>query len=359
MSDVQINFAILGCGGIANHHIHHLTQISGVKAVGFQDISPAQLEKMRLRFPDAVFNTDPAAMLAAARPNLVCICTPNSTHHELSLQALAAGAHVMCEKPMAMTVKQAQEMESARTTANLLGAINFSYRCVPGFRFAREIIASGELGRIQRVNVVYLQSFLGAPDTKHSWRNDLSIAGFGTLGDLGVHMIDAVAFTTGLAATRTVGISQVLVPTKLDSAGTPKPVTTDTNASFLIEYDNGAIGTFETSQVAPGYGNHFRIEVSGTLGTVRYFSESAESLQLLAGSTLSKYSTWKSDDLPRIAVPSAFTGQQPKSNLDSFVAAIRQHTHTDYPTFADGLAAQRVLEAIGQSMLTKAWVQTI
>jgi predicted dehydrogenase len=316
---------------------------------------------MREKFPEAVYDTDPRAMLAKAKPDRVCICTPNSTHHPMAIAAIGAGAHVMCEKPMALTVAEALEMEAARAKAGvlggkpLLGAINFSYRCVPGFRYARELMAAGELGTITRVNVVYLQSFLGAPDTKHSWRNDVSVAGFGALGDLGVHMLDAVGFTTGLTARRAVGLAQVAIKAKADATGVERPVTTDTNASWLIEYHGGAIGTFETTQVAPGYGNHFRIEVSGTLGTVRYYSEQPETLHLVAGKTLSKYATWKSEEFPKVAVPSGFVGQQPKSNIESFVGAIRG-LNTEYPSFSDGVAAQQTLEALGESMRRAAWV---
>jgi hypothetical protein len=125
-----------------------------------------------------------ATMLRETRPDLVSICTPNKFHHPATLLALEHGAHVMSEKPMAMTVAEAEAMEAARSKTGKLGGINFSYRNVPAFRFARELIAAGELGRILRVNTVYLQSFLGAPATAHSWRNDAALAGFGALGIL-------------------------------------------------------------------------------------------------------------------------------------------------------------------------------
>ncbi len=169
---------------------------------------------------------------------------------------------------MAMTVAEAESMEAARAAAGKLGGINFSYRNNHAFRFARELLAAGELGRLMRVSAVYLQSFLGAPATPYSWRNDVSLAGFGALGDLGVHMIDGVFFLTGLDYRRVVGLAQTLIPEKPDAGGVTRKITTDTNAAFLAELAGGVVATFETTQVAPGYGNYFRIEISGERGTL-------------------------------------------------------------------------------------------
>jgi predicted dehydrogenase len=258
---------------------------------------------------------------------------------------------------MAMNLAQAVEMENARIRAGRLGAINFSYRNVAAFQFARDMIAAGELGQIQRMNVRYLQSFLGAESTHWAWRNDIAVAGFGALGDLGVHMLDAACFITGLEPNRLVGIAQTLIPTKTDRDGIARPVTTDTNASFLAEFANGAIGTFETSQVVPGYGNFHHLEISGTRGVVRVCSEENDTLQLLAGQQLSKWGTWSKENFPRINVPTDFLNRKPKSNMESFVRAIRGEM-IEYPSFEDGLRTQRCLEAITTSIGTRAWAMT-
>lgn len=353
-----LRYVVLGAGGIANHHVESLKPLPAVQPVGFQDIVEPTLQKWKERFAEAEVDTDPARLLARTRPDLVCVCSSNVAHEALARAAFQAGCHVMCEKPMAMNVPEALAMDEQRSKAGKLGAINFSYRCVPAFRFAREMIRAGELGTLQRLNVVYLQSFLGAEASKFSWRNDIAIAGFGALGDLGVHMIDGAGFVSGLVPRRAVGLAQTLVAQKKDAQGKPQPVTTDTNASFLIEYDNGAIGTFETSQVVPGYGNHFRIEISGDRGILSICSEEGGAMTLYAGTTLSKYGTWTPRSrFPQVAVPSTFSDSQPKSNLESFVRAIRGED-IEYASFADGLRAQKVLGAIVDSMKSNAWVKT-
>ena len=222
-------------------------------------------------------------------------------------------------------------------------------------RFAREIVRAGELGRLQRMNVKYLQSWLGGEKQPYVWRNDIAIAGSGALGDLGVHMLDAIGFVTDLKPTRTVGIAQTLLETKKTPEGIPKKVTTDTNASFLVEYESGAIGTFETSQCAPTYGNFFHIEISGERGLLRLCTEKDKSIELLAGPTLAKYPTWAAENVQSVTLPTYFVNEQPKSMHESFVRAIRGES-IEYATFEDGIASQRCLAAIQESVRTGAWI---
>ena len=215
------------------------------------------------------------------------------------------------------------------------------------------MIASGDLGKLLRVQCVYLQSFLGAPATPYSWRNDVSIAGFGALGDLGIHMIDGVRFVTGLDYKRVVGTAQTLVLEKADAKGTMHKVTTDTNAAWLSELDGGVVSTFETSQVAPGFGNFFRIEISGDRGTLAIRSDSPEDIWLFAGASMTRYATWITD-LPQQKIPTAFVSDC-KPITPGGIAQVMRGEQVDFPTFADGVHAQRMLSAIGVSMQTNAW----
>jgi len=350
-----LRYVILGAGGIARHHVDQYNNQPDMKVVGFLDIKPDVLARWKERFPDAVVETDVDRLLAQTRPDVASVCTPNYAHASLTIKALEAGCHVLCEKPMAMNLAEAEAMEKARVKAKKLGAINFSYRNVTTFRLAREIIRAGELGQLQRANVRYLQSFLGA-STQFVWRNDIKEAGFGALGDLGVHMLDGVAFVAGLQPVRLVGNMQTLIPTKPDADGKPRKVTTDTNASWIIEYEGGVIGTFETSQVVPGYGNFFHMEISGDKGLLRVCSEDNENIVLYTGQTLTRYGTWRRENFPKITVPSGFADQQPKSTMESFVKAIRGEK-VEYATFADGIMSQRCLAALLESIKTGRWAK--
>ena len=231
MSITPIRYAVIGAGGISATHLHAIAKLPAVEVVGISDPAGPATWRMPDGYEAVPKFTDPAKMLRETKPDLVSICTPNKFHAELSILALEHGAHVACEKPMAMTVAEAEAMEAARAKAGKHGGINFSYRNVGAFRFARELIARGDLGKLHRVNCVYLQSFLGAPAQPYTWRNDISLAGFGALGDLGVHMLDGVNFITGLDYQRAVGLAQTLIPEKPDAAGKPQRITTDTNAA--------------------------------------------------------------------------------------------------------------------------------
>jgi predicted dehydrogenase len=351
-----LRYVILGAGGISNFHVSEYNKQPDVTVVGFLDIDADTLKRWKERFPQAEVHTNVRRLLTKTRPDFASVCTPNHVHCPLTLAALAAGCHVMCEKPMAMTLDQAESMEQARRKAGKLGAINFSYRNVAAFRFAREVIRSGELGRLQRINVRYLQSFLGVP-AGFVWRNDIKRAGFGALGDLGVHMLDGIAFVTELSPKRIVAGKQTLIPPRRDPVtGKPRKVTTDTNANWLVQYEGGAVGTFETSQVVPGYGNFFNVEVSGDKGLLRICSEDNETITLFGGPTLCRYGTWRHENFPKVTLPSGFTDRQPKSTMESFVKAIRGEK-VEYATFADGVESQRCLAAITESIRTGAWAK--
>ena len=353
MENTSLRYAVIGMGNISPYHLKDIGVQAGIKVVGFADAADPKNWKIAPEHVAVPRFQDVEKMLRETKPDLVSICTPNKFHRDYTLLALKHGAHVTCEKPMAMTVAEAESMEAARAAAGKLGGINFSYRNNHAFRFARELLAAGELGRLTRVSAVYLQSFLGAPATTYSWRNDVSLAGFGALGDLGVHMIDGVFFLTGLDYRRVVGLAQTLMPEKPDAAGKIQRVTTDTNAAFLAELSGGVVATFETTQVAPGYGNYFRIEISGERGTLAVLSDQPEAIWLRAGATLTKYPTWKTD-LPLQQLPTDFMYRGAPPSPGAIVHAIRGEK-VDFPTFADGVRAQRVLGALLDSMKSGAW----
>jgi len=350
----KLRYAVFGVGGIARVHFNNLLPLPEVELVGLSDVSEPMLKKISAEFPDAFATPDPAEIFSKVKPDLVSVCTPNRFHHPLVMQALEAGAHVICEKPLAMTLEQAVEMEAAREKAGLRGLINFSYRNVPTFRFAKKLIANGELGSLTRVSTVYLQSHLGGAESPYTWRLNGDIAGFGALGDLGVHMIDGVQFITGQKLTSVAGQVQTLIPRKRDAEGIEREVTVDTNCAFLAQFENGMLGTFETTQIAPGYGNYFRIEISGEKGTLAVCSDKGASLSLFAGRTLTDYGSWTSD-LPEVKIPTKFNQSQGPNTPASIVPAILGEK-VAYPTFSDGVKAQAVLDAIFRSANSRAWV---
>ena len=349
-----LRYAAIGVAGIAGAHFSDIAKRPNVEVVGLVDVNPESLAAAQARFPDAVAGADAETVLAATKPDLVSVCTPNRWHAPMTKLAMAHGANVACEKPMAMTLAEAREMEAVRAAADLVGYINFSYRNVAAFRFMRELIRQGELGTIHRVNAVYLQGWIGAGSVTAGWRNDKNLAGFGSLGDLGIHMIDAVRFITGAEVVSVVGQAVTRAPNMVDAAGKPVTATTDDNAAFLATLSDGATAVFETSQTAPGYTNHHRIEVSGERGTIIGISERPNEMAYYVGPTLTRYATWQGE-IPWIRVPTGFMGTQKADGVALAVDAVRGLV-TDYPKFADGVAAQVVVEAIDQAQRERRWV---
>ena len=144
----SLRYAVIGAGGISATHLKAIATQPGVELVGISDPADPAQWRLSAAYAGAPRFQDPEKLLRETRPDLVSICTPNKFHCELTLLALKHGAHVACEKPMAMTLAEAGQMESARAAAGKLGGINFSYRNVAAFRFARELVARGELGKL-------------------------------------------------------------------------------------------------------------------------------------------------------------------------------------------------------------------
>lgn len=228
--------------------------------------------------------------------DVIDICTPGDMHEEIALAALAAGKHVLCEKPLANTVAEAQRMTvAARAAFERSGAVamcGFSYRRTPALALARQLIADGRIGEIRHVRAQYLQDWLSDPDSPHTWRLDRERAGSGALGDIGAHSIDTAQW---LAGQRISAVSATL-RTFVDSrprrssveglggsaadASDRLPVTVDDAAAFTARFDGGALGVFEATRMATGRRNANRIEINGDRGSVAFDFERMNELEV-------------------------------------------------------------------------------
>ena len=206
---------------------------------------------------------------------------PNNMHAEPCIAAAQAGMHVLCEKPLARTAEEAKGMLNAVTKAGVKHMTAFNYRFVPAIRQARNLIESGALGQIYHFRAMYLQEWImphyGEPLI---WRVDKDVAGSGAIGDLGAHIIDLAHFLVGgiksvSAMTRTF-IDERPLP---DSSGTGK---VDVDDAFVaaIEFENGAIGTLESSRFASGRKNYNCFEINGEKGSIHFNLERMNELEV-------------------------------------------------------------------------------
>ncbi len=325
--------------------------------------------------------TDWREVIARDDVDIVDIVTPGHTHAEIAIAALEAGKHVLCEKPLANSVAEAEAMSQAADRARDSGAfamVGFTYRRVPAATFARDLVARGAVGEIRQVRAQYLQDWLSDPEAPLTWRMDKSKAGSGSLGDIGAHAIDLAQFITDTSLTKVSGMLETFVterPTMGEAqglsgkAGTDRgPVTVDDLALFMGRFNNGAVGSFEATRYSTGRKNALRIEVSGENGAILFDLEDMNAVQYYDATAPSTEQGFRrifvtEADHPYVAAwwpPGHMLGYEHgfSHQVRDFVTAIAADEQPT-PSFADGLQVQRVLDAVERSAADgSAWTAT-
>ncbi|ADD04672.1 GFO family oxidoreductase [Natrialba magadii ATCC 43099] len=301
---------------------------------------------------------------------------PNHVHPEPSIAALESGTPVFCEKPLAPTLEDAERMAEAAADAgeSVPAGTAFNYRFVPAIQYAKGVLESGELGEIRHVRGSYLQDWLVDPEAAWSWRNDAEMAGAGALGDLGSHTVDLVRFLVGdddLAGDieRASGHLQTFVDERPvegggdgdDDGNETRPVTVDDAYAAHLEFENGAMGTLEATRYATGHKNDHTIEIHGSKGSLRFSLERLNELEVLREGDRGYETILVTDeDDPYVDhwwPPGHVLGWEHTFVHENyeFLSAVAEGREFS-PSFADGLAAQRVLTAIQESDERGEWV---
>ena len=318
-------------------------------------------------------STDWREVVARDDVDIVDIVTPGDSHADIAIAALAAGKHVLCEKPLANTVAEAERMTAAAEVAAKRGVfamLGHTYRRVPAATLARDLVASGAIGTVQQVRASYLQDWLTDPATPLAWRLQKDLAGSGALGDIGAHIIDLSQFITGMRLTAVSGTLETIIkqrPILQSSSGLGGvggeelgDVTVDDVALFTGRYDSGVLGLFEATRFATGRKNALRIEVSGSGGAIAFDLEDLNSLEFYDSSAPADRqgftkilvtepehpyikAWWPAGHM--LGYEHAFSHQ-----VKDFVEAISAGEQP-LPSFADGLQVQRVLAAVEASSL--------
>ena len=308
-----------------------------------------------------------------ARPDidLIDICSPGDSHAEIAIAALAAGKHVLCEKPLANTVAEAEAMAAAAAdaaTRAVFAMVGFSYRRVPAITFARDLIRSGRIGMVRRVQAAYLQDWLVDENGPMTWRLDKERAGSGALGDIGAHAIDAVQFITGQTVEQVSGLLATFVSERpllgesVGLSGTASTergtVTVDDAAYFTGRLSGGAIATFEATRFATGRKNAFRLEFSGSTGAVAFDLERMNELDFYDGTDVAGEQGFRRILVTEPEHPYAAawwpTGhglgyEHPFSHQVRDLLVDLAAGAQPEPSFAAGLQVQRVLDAVETS----------
>ncbi|MEU0132696.1 Gfo/Idh/MocA family oxidoreductase [Streptomyces sp. NPDC006296] len=321
----------------------------------------------------AAAETDWRALIARDDVQLVDICTPGDSHAEIAIAALEAGKHVLCEKPLANTVAEAEAMAEAAERAAARGQVaivGFNYRKVPALTYARTLIEEGRLGRLRHVRATYLQDWLVDPESPLTWRLDRDRAGSGALGDLGAHIVDLAQYLAGEPLVGVSAISETFVrerPVLTGAAaglsgeadGTARgAVTVDDATLFTGRLASGALAFFEATRMAAGRKNALRLEINGERGSIAFDLERLNELSFHDHTEPATTAGFRRILVTEPQHPYLEAWWPPGHGLGyehTFVHQARDVVRTiaeggaPVPSFADGLQVQRVLAAVEES----------
>jgi predicted dehydrogenase len=330
---------VLGCGGMAANHARGFAEVAGVEIVAAVDTDARRLAAFRAahRIPRGFPRLEEA--LDWGGFDACTNVTPDAAHHPTTMPLLAAGKHVLCEKPLATTAAHAAEMAAAAAAAGVVGMVNLSYRQVPALEEAARLVAAGAIGAVRHIEASYLQSWLLQPAwgdwrTMDAWLWRLSTAhgSKGVLGDVGIHILD---FATHAAGEAVAEVACRLAVFDKAPGGRIGAYTLDANDSAVMQVRlaGGAIGTVTATRMAAGHLNDLRLRLYGTAGGLEVAFERGESR--LRGCLAGDLGAAAWADLPAPPVPTIYA---------RFAAAVRGEGPAE-PGFARGAALQRVLDA--------------
>lgn len=300
--------------------------------------------------------------------DLVSIAVPNNLHCEIAVEAARSGKHVLCEKPMANSLDDAEKMLSEAKIAGVRHCCGFSYRFTPSLALAREMVREGRIGRIYHVFARYAQDWITDPGFAMVWRFDKNIAGSGPLGDLSAHTIDAVRFITGMEFKEVVGNMKTLIkerPVELNSPhGRKGEVTVEDVAQFLVNFEGGATGCFESTRLATGRKNYNTIEINGESGSVFWNFEDQNHLLYYDNRQGAAEAGFRKINVTHDSHPYG-GGWWPQGHgigyADTFVIEVGEflgsivENRPFHPDFEDGVKCQQVLDAIERSSRDSRW----
>lgn len=320
------------------------------------------------RFGWEKFETDWREVVEDSTIDIIDIATPNDTHAEIAIAAAKAGKAILCEKPLALDVKQARAMLEAAEKAGVVHMVCHNYRRIPAIVLAKKIIDAGELGTIYHYRARYAQDWIVDPNFPLVWRLQSKIAGSGAHGDINAHIIDLGRYLVGEFA-EVCGLMETFIKERPLPAepGKKGKVTVDDAVQLIGRFKSGALANLEATRLALGRKNGIQIEINGSKGSLVFDFEDMNRLKYYNGGEPADRRGF-CDILVTEGGAHPYVGRWwPPGHVIGYEHTF-VHTMADFvnavverrpvqPTFADGLANQMVLEAVEKSARARRWVK--
>ncbi|MGA3172437.1 MAG: Gfo/Idh/MocA family oxidoreductase [Chthoniobacteraceae bacterium] len=329
--------------------------------------SAAPLERARVKFGWDQSSTDWRAVVADPDIDIVDICTPNDSHAEIAIEAARHGKAVICEKPLALDVPQAESMAAAVKKARVVNMVCHNYRRIPAIALAKRMIADGAIGdRIYHFRARYAQDWITDPNFPINWRLQSKTAGSGAQGDINAHIIDLGRYLVG-EFKEVCGLLETFIRERpLPGTGKMGRVTVDDAVSWIGRFKNGAVANLEATRFALGRKNHIALEINGSKGSLAFNFEDMNRLDFYDGAQPDDRRGFRTILVTERSQPYAGAWWPPGhiigyehtfvNTFADFIQAVVAGKSV-HPTFEDGLRNQKILAAIAESAKTRQWVK--
>ena len=377
-----IKAAIVGTGFIGPAHLEALRRIPNVMVTGLVEVNQELAEEKArlLGIPNAYTFED---MLKVSEIDVVHICTPNFLHYAQAKAVLEAGKHVICEKPLAVKIDEAEELVSLAKSKGLVNAVHFNLRYYPVVRQMKTMRESGDLGEVYAVLGSYLQDWLFL-QTDYNWRLEPDKSGDSrAIADIGSHLLDITEYVTGLKITEVMADFSTVHKTRLKPLKAIEtysgkmlsmddyeevPINTEDHATVMLRFDNGSKGSITVSQVNAGRKNRLNIEIAGSKSNFEFNSERPNELWIGKRESANQHlmkdpALFTPEAAGLISFPGGHNEGFPDTSKQMFkevYAAVRTGKQPDspsFPTFSDGLRELIIGERIIESNKKQAWVK--
>ncbi|MBT3199057.1 MAG: Gfo/Idh/MocA family oxidoreductase [Phycisphaerales bacterium] len=371
-----LNVGVIGCGFMGRTHSNAYSKVGHFFNLPYKPklrvicaLSEDEAKAFAEQWDFESYTTDWRKVIEDENVDIVDICVPNNMHAEIAIAAAKAGKAIICEKPLAMSAQQGQEMVAAVEATGVANLVSFNYRRVPAVTLAKNIIDEGRLGRIFHYRANFLQDWTISAEVPQggdgTWRLDAAAAGSGVTGDLLAHCIDTALWHNGPISSVN-AMTETFIKQRVHAeTGEAQKVTIDDACTFFCRFDNGSLGNFESTRYARGHKALYTFEINGEDASIRWDLHDLSRLEYFEHRDEGRVRGWRSihvtdGDHPYMDkwwVPGLSIGYEHSfvHQAADFLTAMAEGAPCG-PTFAEALETQKVCDAVLKSAAEKRWI---